>query len=504
METDTGQMKVGDGVRRWNALPYVGTGVTGPTGPTGIVGPTGTVLGNVARVDKVYGNDATADIGGLPFLTIEAAIAKIIGPTGTVASPQYSNKTIWVMPGVYDISPTGTNATITTNIGETLYPLLQLPSTTCLRGINLQTCVIQCSNPTQNTALFNVGSNTRIEDLNITIGGSGYTGSNNLVGLYFGSTASISSKIRVSTINVCNANMPYTSSNNLYGVQFDGTGGSYTTFFFNCIKGCTIAVYGNGSGNKRGMIVTNSNIATLRDTNIYVAAPPTNSNFAGSYVGMEARDANNLGSVQCRSTTVGSVKATGAQTYTSSDILQTNPATIADPTYLASPGIQVGPGTDLVTKSAGGKGFTTYIYPTTIYYGCRGTITNTTAGWLWPGTQFFTNSTPKYPDDTIPVARYRVQQPLIVSGLTVFCALGPGAGHTTVITVCKNSTGATTGTYPVAPNGATSIAVTLSGTPLVGTYYNTSVDFAPGDYLSVHFQTDSPHIHDVGIQVDCF
>ena len=33
-ETDTGQMKVGDGVTPWNLLPYVGgTGSIGPTGP---------------------------------------------------------------------------------------------------------------------------------------------------------------------------------------------------------------------------------------------------------------------------------------------------------------------------------------------------------------------------------------------------------------------------------------------------------------------------------------
>jgi hypothetical protein len=52
VETDTGQMKIGDGVRTWSQLPYVGTGVTGgggegstgftgPTGPTGSTGPTG-------------------------------------------------------------------------------------------------------------------------------------------------------------------------------------------------------------------------------------------------------------------------------------------------------------------------------------------------------------------------------------------------------------------------------------------------------------------------------
>jgi hypothetical protein len=36
-ETDTGQMKVGNGVTPWSLLPYVGT--NGPTGPTGPVAP---------------------------------------------------------------------------------------------------------------------------------------------------------------------------------------------------------------------------------------------------------------------------------------------------------------------------------------------------------------------------------------------------------------------------------------------------------------------------------
>jgi hypothetical protein len=42
-ETDTGQMKVGDGVTPWALLPYVGGGTgggsTGPTGPTGPMAP---------------------------------------------------------------------------------------------------------------------------------------------------------------------------------------------------------------------------------------------------------------------------------------------------------------------------------------------------------------------------------------------------------------------------------------------------------------------------------
>lgn len=45
-ETDTGQMKVGDGVTPWNLLPYVGGGESGgPTGPTGPTGPVAPAIG---------------------------------------------------------------------------------------------------------------------------------------------------------------------------------------------------------------------------------------------------------------------------------------------------------------------------------------------------------------------------------------------------------------------------------------------------------------------------
>jgi len=40
VEIDTGQMKIGDGVNLWPALPYVGiasSGATGPTGPSGAI-----------------------------------------------------------------------------------------------------------------------------------------------------------------------------------------------------------------------------------------------------------------------------------------------------------------------------------------------------------------------------------------------------------------------------------------------------------------------------------
>jgi hypothetical protein len=125
--------------------------------------------------------------------------------------------------------------------------------------------------------------------------------------------------------------------------------------------------------------------------NIYVAAPTNTTVSTGSYVGVETNDSlTGNGSIQLRSTSIGSKTPIIGDSYSSSDILQTTPSITTDPGYLASPGIQIGPGTDLLTKTAGSKGFSTFNYPTTIYYGLRGDISTGVPGWLWPGTQAVT------------------------------------------------------------------------------------------------------------------
>jgi hypothetical protein len=254
----------------------------------------------------------------------------------------------------------------------------------------------------------------------------------------------------------------------------------------------------NGGGNKRGVIVTAANIVSTRDLNIYVAQPPNTTTSTGSYVGVETADPGNVGSIQMRATTIGTVTQTVGQTYTASDVLQTNPVTLPNPTYLSSAGIQVGPGVDLITKTAGGKPFSTYTYPITLFYGCRDVISNTKSGYLWPGTVLFSNSTPKYPDATTPAAAYIFQQPVVVCGITVFCGIGPGVGKSLTITVCKN---ATTGASLSNP---TSITTTITGTTQSGSYYNSTVDFLRSDLLNIYFTTDSTVLSDVTVQVDCF
>lgn len=60
VESDTGQLKIGNGSTPWALLPYVGGGVeggrTGPTGPTGPVAPSiGFDGGNAASDYSIVG-----------------------------------------------------------------------------------------------------------------------------------------------------------------------------------------------------------------------------------------------------------------------------------------------------------------------------------------------------------------------------------------------------------------------------------------------------------------
>jgi hypothetical protein len=416
----------------------------------------------------VNGNDTSGTVGGLPYRTVNAAV-----------SAAYSGVHIWILPGVYELSSG-----------------IIIPTGVSIRGSSVQTCIVQMTNVIANTTLITMGESTRIEDLtlNLTSGGH-YT----LTGISLPGTTSQTSKVRTCVLTVRNSAASVGGSSDVTGALASGTGAlSPVSFSFNSLKGSTINVYSNGGGNKRGILVSSSNTLTTRDLNVYVAAP-TNSASTGSYVGIETNDAtaNQYGSIQLRATTVGTF--TSSISGTNSDILQTTPSSIVNPTYLATAGIQVGPGTDLVTKSAGGKGFTAYVYPTTIYYGLKGTVTSAPAGWLWPGTQAVSAGT--FPDAGLPAAYYRIQQPCILSGMAV--GINLSCGGTNSLTILVQKTPISTGVKV-----DTSYTTTLSGAVLTASFYSGSVNFAAGDYLHAYlsYTSGSPtnNGHDVTVQLDLF
>jgi hypothetical protein len=418
----------------------------GPTGPQGLRGDTGpqgplgiTELGNAAIVDAIYGNDSTASVGGLPYLTINSAVNAVS-----------SGQTVWILPGTYNLS-----SGITMTNG------------TSIRGLSLQTVVIQMLNVTADTTLITMGENCRIEDVTLKLTSLQH---HTLKGLVFGGTSSVTSKLRTSVLTVDNSSAEVVGTSDVYGVEANGTGTlTSETFSFNCLKGSTINVSSNGQGNKRGIIVSNTNIITTRDLNVYVA-PPTNTLSTGSYVGVETNDTigPDTGSIQMRSTTIGTKQSTGTQTYTSSDILQTTPSIIINPTYLATSGIQVGPGTDLVTKSAGNKGFSTYVYPSIIYYGLRGNVNSAPAGgWLWPGTTAV--SAGIFPDNGTPPPYFRIQQPSLISGISGSLNVAPSAGEVTLSVQYQPNSDQDPNLGPATFTGSISLKTLTVTSAVVGT-----------------------------------
>ena len=466
-------------------IPEGVMGLTGPEGPTGPTGPQGDIgatgpqgvtgpaiassfaIGNVLRVDAIYGNDSTASVGGSPYLTVDAAVAAATSGT-----------TVWVHPGTYNLT-----AGIT------------LPTGIALRGQNVQTTIIQMLGVTANTTLLTMGENTRVEDLTLKLTSSDhYT----LKGIFFSGSTTVTGKLRTCVLTVDNSAASSSGTSIVTAVECNGTGTlGAGTFSFNSLKGSTINVYSNGNGPKRGILVSNTNLVSTRDMNIYVAQPASTAS-TGSYVGVEAADPSNTGSIQLRSTTVGVVRPTAGQSYTASDILQTYPTTIANPSYLASAGIQLGPGVDLVTKTAGGKGFSTYVYPSTIYYGLKGDIkSGISGGYLWPGTQAVSGGV--FPDPGTPAAYYRVQQPTLLAGISVGLNGGPGTGHSVTVLVRHTPYGGSI--------TDTEFTVTLNDAETFKNFYSSSHTMDVGDYINVQLSytgNNTNTAHDLTVQLDLF
>jgi hypothetical protein len=238
-------------------------------------------------------------------------------------------------------------------------------------------------------------------------------------------------------------------------------------------------------------------------TNIYVAQPPftgvSSTYTSASYVGVETSDSTNIGSIQLRTCSIQTVTPMVGQTYTASDILQTYPTTLSSQTYLISPGIQIGPGTDLITKTAGGKPFSTFIYSSSVLYGLKGNINTTplnTGGYLWPGTQEIKANI--FPDTGTFPAYFRIQQQCILLGITCGLNVAPGTGTLTLLV--KHT--------PILTPSLTDtiFTVTFGPTDKVKNFYNGSLDLNIGDRIHVYLTyTDSANAaRDLTVQLDMF
>lgn len=449
----------------WIQIRKARTLLKGCPGPQGPQGPT-LYQGNVAIVDIIYGNDETGSMSGSPYKTIQGALEHI----------SYG-QTIYVLPGTYNLTST-----------------INIPDGISIHGISSNTTIVEM-NVTTSATMFHMGEDCLLEDLTLNMNCSGSNDNITLKGVVFDGTSSQTSKLRKIHLQIDNRTM--TTTSNVIGVEFSGTSNS-NYFSTNSIKNSVIHIYSNGDGIKRGILVSGTNMVSIRETNVYIHKP-TNVSSLGSYVGIETNDISNEGTIQLRNSTIGAVLPLADASYNASDILQTTPETILDPTYLVSKGIQVGPGTDLLSKSAGGKGFSTYVYPTIIYYGLKGETDSKKIGYLWPGTQQFGKDFPD--EDGLTngnlAAYFRVQQPSLISGLSGSTSNVNETGFVVMLTI------------KVTPFGMsmvdTSFSVTLTDSDLDSTFYNSSFRCGTGDRIHLFLDfSGNTTTQDVTAQIDLF
>jgi hypothetical protein len=266
-------------------------GDKGDTGASGTNGLSG-ARGNIAIVDSVNGNDSNGTVGGLPFLTLEGALSSI-----------QTGQQIQVLPGTYTLS-----AGIT------------IPTGVVLQGS--PPCVLQYT-ATSNTTMITMGESCRLEDFTIVLTSlSHYT----LKGILFSGTSTSTSQLANIHLTVQNTSASSTGTSTVTGIECNGTGGLLSSSFaWNAIQSSTLKILSNGGGNKRGILISGSNVVSTRDTNVYVAPPPITTS-TGSYVGIETNDSSNTGAIQIRTSSIGTIPPSGSQSYTASDILQTTPS----------------------------------------------------------------------------------------------------------------------------------------------------------------------------------
>jgi len=244
-------------------------------------------MGNVAVVDQVNGNNSTASVGGLPFLTITAALAAAT-----------SGQQVYVLPGTYNESIT-------------------IPSGVGVRGMSVKTVIIQQVAVTSNTTLVTMGTNARLEDVTLILTSS--TGGLTLKGVEYPSTTAANAKIRNSIINISNTSV---GVGTIYGVHSSGIGVS--PLDQDCIRSSTISISAAVTTKVVGIYSDTANTFRFRDLNIAVQR----TSGAGPYYGIETNNAS--ANIICRHSSIFATSSDVSQTLGTIQLakttLQTNSA----------------------------------------------------------------------------------------------------------------------------------------------------------------------------------
>jgi hypothetical protein len=388
------------------------------TPPYGQTGPIYSLIksppiGHTLRVDSVNGIDSTANASpySFPFLTIGNALLKA-----------QSGECVYIYPGNYN---------------ETLI----LPPNVSVRGINLQSVIIQQLNVSTNTTVVTMGTNSRLEDVTVTV-----TSSNNvnLNAIYFPDATTITSKLRTLVVN---ATSTHNGANNVYGIYANGSS-TNTVSSFNALQRSTINVTSAGTGICRGIYNTGSNYFSVRDATIFC----TKSSGSGTnFVGVE--NTNSGGYTSVKTSTISGT------TY---DIIRT-----AGTLLLNS--------TDLQNSNCSATSFNVSSQPSSISFGTYST-NNYDDGqqFLMPGTVIHSNLT----SNVFPIY---FSQPLIVFAGSCSCYPALTIGKSAVFKFVKNYDSLSTPPF---------LTMTLNSTTSRTSNTSVSATIGTNDFFSVYITTE--------------
>jgi len=399
-------------------------------------------FGKILRVDSLYGNDnlALTNQYSFPFSTISCAMY--------CASTQDQ---IYLLPGSY-------------NECVTFKPDVNI------RGVNLNSVVIQQLNVIQPTTLITMASNNRLEDITLSLTSKTTTAST-LIGVLF-SSCQDNCKLRACVLNVNNSGLTdNTRPNNVYGIYSAGYSSTIYTANDN-IQRTTITVTSAGTGAARCIYNDNSNRISMRDTNLFCTDAYNPSYTGGNYIGIETVNISSI--VQIKNSSVnGNVYNTG---NTSADISQTKGQIIVT-------------NTDLVNKNANFNAFITNQTLNIINFGISGALSNfqyiggpngISNNWsntfLFPGTQNFTTVT----SDIVQNYNFlRIPNTNIITNFGIQAQRGTAAGISSFAVLYKNGYPVSTPNFILPLVGASSFflstsTLTLKVTDTYGIYISTN------------------------------
>lgn len=340
-------------------------------------------FGNIARVDQIYGNDATGAVNGLPFLTLNAALS---AAQNYLSYGSYDPVVVWVFPGVYEEI-----ITIPDNVGLIG---ISAGASSGVGGVTIRQLGVGGA-----TTLVTMGENSLLENVSLQLTSSADVA---LTGISI-PTSAILSSIQLRVTNASGG------SSNVYGINATGIGANST------VDEAVINVTASGTSSTRGLLVGSTHSIIVNDSTI------TAQNLdSGPTIGVETNGATGTSAAINAST----ISAISSGVY--ADISRGTDTTMS---------IQA---TTLATSTANGTFFSSPFSPNSIHwaiYNPTGVRVAQADRFLIPGTA--ANQDLPSGEGTAP--GYIVPQKCIAKNLRVASyEAGPGAGRTTTFTLYKN------------------------------------------------------------------